>query len=389
MLHCQHFGRCGGCSALDVDIGEQLARKQARARDLLQPFLAPAGLEPEVAPPPRPPRHDRTSILYPVQPHGRNREPVLGIYRRGSHVIEAITDCRIQHKALTELGVRAGAVLQQVRVAPYDEERHAGIVRAFRARVMPGTGELLLGVVVTRRDFPERERLAEGLWRAAQDLRDDQGQPLQPVGVAINVNADRGNALLGRDTTAPRGRTWQVDRVSELELRVSFTSFYQQNRYSDAILFRPALAMLGDVAGATVVDGYGGVGAFGARLLRTGAERVTLIESSPSACADARHNFGALGQDEDCVVEERFGNGPLPRCDVLVVDPPRKGLEEAGAAAILGGMPERVLLVSCALDSLANDLARLVPNYRVRAVRLCDLFPHTEHVEAVTLLERA
>ena len=78
-------------------------------------------------------------------------------------------------------------------------------------------------------------------------------------------------------------------------IRVSFESFYQLHRHAEAVLFRPALAMLGDVGGMRVVDGYGGVGAFALRLLRDGAAHVTLVESSPSSCADARHNLDRFG----------------------------------------------------------------------------------------------
>ncbi|MCA8948644.1 MAG: class I SAM-dependent RNA methyltransferase [Planctomycetes bacterium] len=394
-LHCPHFGTCGGCTALDIDIADQLAAKQARARELLAPFLGDGAITPEIAPPPRPPRHDRTSILYPVQ--SRRGELRLGIYRTGTHEVEPITDCRIQHKALTALAVRAGDVLRKLRLPAYDETAHRGLVRAFRARIMPGSNELLLGVVVTRRDFREREALAEALWRAAQDLRDEQGRELAPVGVVINVNEARGNALLGPVSFAPRGRTWQQDEVRSpaeggkpLRLRVSFGSFYQQNRYADAILFRPALALLGDVTGTRIVDGYGGVAAFGARLLAAGAAHVTLIASNAVACDDARHNLAAaLTGGRAAVREEVFGSTPLPACDLLIADPPRAGLGEAGAAAVLAASPPRVLLVSCALAALARDLAALTPTYRVRALRLCDLFPHTDHVEALTLLERA
>ncbi len=384
-LTCEHFGRCGGCSMLDVPIGQQLAQKQARARELLAPFLD--GQEPAIAPPPRPPRHDRISILYPVQPHPR-RGLVLGIYRRGSHTIEPVRDCRIQHKALTALAVRAGDVLRELRLPAYDETTGHGVVRAFRARVMPGTGELLLGVVATTSTFALRERLADGLAAAAHGLRDDQGRPLTTVGVALNVNAAAGNALLGAETLALRGRLHQEDAVGGLRLQVSFASFYQQNRHADAILFRPALAMLGDVTGLRVVDGYGGIGTFGLRLLRAGAAQVTIVESSPSACADARANLAANGLAGGEVREQPFGTAPLPAADLFVLDPPRAGLGEIGAAAVLAAAPPRVLLVSCSLESLARDLARLGPAYRTAAVRLCDLFPHTEHVELLTLLER-
>jgi 23S rRNA (uracil1939-C5)-methyltransferase len=383
-LHCPHFGRCGGCSLLDVPIADQLAAKRARARELLAPFLD--GLAPETVLPPRTPRHDRTTILYPAQLFQRTLQ--LGIYRTGTHEVEPIRDCRIQHKALTQLGVRMAEVLNALRLPVWIESTGKGLVRGVRARVMPGSNELLVGVIVTRAHFSERDALTNALHAAASGLRDDQGRPLQLVGTVLNVNAAPGNVLLGPETVALRGQTFQTDRTAGLAIRVSFASFYQLHRSADAILFRPALALLGDVTGLRVVDGYGGVGTFGLRLAKAGAAHVTLIESSPSACADARHNFAANALPASEVREQPFGASPLPACDLLVADPPRAGLLEAGAAAVLAAAPPRVLLVSCSLTSLARDLAALTPAYRVTASRLCDLFPHTEHIEALTLLER-
>lgn len=367
-----------------MPIAEQLAQKQQRAVDLLGTWLD--GQVPAITLPPRTPRHDRTTILYPSQLYERELE--LGIYRRGTHEVEPITDCRIQHKTLTRLGVAVGDVLRELNLSVYLESSGRGLVRALRARIMPGSNELLVGLVTTRADFSERARLTEALWRTCSGLRDEQGRPVELVGTVLSVNAAAGNALLGDETVALRGQTFQTDKVGTLSLRVSFASFYQHNRHAEAILFRPALAMLGPVRGLRITDGYGGVGAFALRLLRDGAGHVTIVESSPSSCADARRNLAANGFANGEVREEAFGQSPLPPCDVLVLDPPRAGLMAQGAAAVLAANPPRVLLVSCSLESLARDLPLLHGAYRVTAQRLCDLFPHTEHVEVVTLLER-
>lgn len=383
-LHCSHFGRCGGCSRLPQPIDAQLRDK----RDLVEARLAPMldGVRPTFTLPPRTPRHDRTSILYPVQP--RRRGGVAGIYRRGTHQVEPIRDCRIQHRALTEFGVRANQVLRDTPALPYDERDGSGDVRAIRARVLPGSNELLVGAVVTSQAFTGRDRLFEGLWRAAHGLRDDQGRPLEAVGAVANIHAEPGNALLGERSYAVHGRDWQQHEVDGLTFRVSFGSFYQLHRHAEAVLFRPALAMLGDgLDGLRIVDGYGGVGTFALRLLRAGAAHVTLIESSPSACADARHNLAVNGFDDRAEVrEQRFGTEPLPPADLLLLDPPRAGLQADGAAAVLAAAPPRVLLVSCSLDGLARDLEHLTAAYRVEALQLCDMFPHTDHIELVTLL---
>ena len=382
--NCPHFGRCGGCSSLDVPIDDQLARKVEVAQQLLGERLA--DVEVEITPPPRTPRHDRTAILYPIQP--RRRGAALGIYRRGSHQVEPIRDCRTQHRALTDFGQLAGAVVQHHEIPAYDERTGAGVLRAIRARIMPGTNELLVGAIATSAKFPRRDAFIRDLADAAGSLRDDQGRRLRLVGVVVNVNNQRGNALLGPQTRALHGEPWQHDKVGSLALRVSFNSFYQLHRHAEAVLFRPALQMLGDVRGARVVDGYGGVGTFALRLLRDGADHVKLIESAPSSCDDARHNLALNNFDNADVLEQPFGSSPLPDCDVLVVDPPRAGLMAAGAAAVRSCAAPRVLLVSCSLRSLARDLEHLADTHQISRFRLCDLFPHTEHVEAVTLLER-
>lgn len=381
---CAHFGQCGGCSLLDQPIATQLADKASRARELLGPYLD--GIEPEVSQPPRPPRHDRITILYPVQPRGSRS--TMGIYRRGTHQVEEISDCRVQHKALTEFGVRATHIVARAKIPAYDEETGEGVLRAIRARIMPGTNELMIGAIATTHKFTGRDKLIADLAEAASDLRDDQGRPVKLVGAVVNINDVPGNAILGERTISLQGDLWQHDRVGDLRIRVGFNSFYQLNRHAEAILFRPALKMLGDVAGMDIVDGYGGVGTFALRLLRDGARSVRLIESSPTACADARVNMRKNNFDHGEVIEQPFGSAPTPRCDILIVDPPRAGLQPIGSKAVLHSGAPRVMLVSCSLESLARDLALLTPTYRVTASRLCDLFPHTDHIEAVTILER-
>lgn len=383
--HCPHFGRCGGCTLLDQTIEAQLKAKQQRAVELLGPWLE--GLLPTITMPPRPPRHDRTSILYPVAP--RRRGAAAGIYRRGTHQVEPIRDCRIQHRALTTFGVRANQVLRDCGAAAYDERDGSGVVRAIRARVLPHSNELLVGAIATTTRFTGRDKLLDGLWHAAHDLRSDQGHALEPVGAVLGIQAQHGNNLLADEVHAVHGRAWQQHESDGLRFRVSFASFYQLHRHADAVLFRPALAMLGDIRGLVVTDGYGGVGSFALRLLHAGARRVDLIESSPSACDDAEYNLRHNGvADRGRVHRQAFGAAPLPPCELLIADPPRAGLQQIGAEAVLAAAPPRVLLVSCALEALARDLEQLAGSYRPAAVQLCDMFPHTEHVEALTLLER-
>ncbi len=385
---CPHFGTCGGCSLLDRSIDEQLARKRAAVIAALGAHLG--DVEPVLDPPRSVPRHTRTKLLYPAVPDPDGRL-VLGLYERGSHRIVRIRECQLQDRALTRFGRRAEAELRELRVQPWDEAHETGFLRALSARVMPGTGELLLGVVTRPGLFEDAAAVADALYRAAQGSRDPRGRPMRIVGVVRNIQPDTGNALLGARSLPLRGHDHQIDRARGLEFRVGFGSFYQAHRAVEAILYRPAMAMLGDVAGRRVLDAYGGVGGFAMRLAAADAAHVDLVETHPVACRDAEHNARVNGFASRVTVhraalgEWRSQGG----FDLGVLDPPRKGLGDDGIATLAALAIPRLMYVSCAPSALGRDLDGLAAlGYRPVAVRLVDLFPHTEHVETLVLLER-
>lgn len=379
---CRHFGRCGGCSLLTIPIGTQLAHKHARARALLHPFLGEVELV--MAPVPEgAPRFDRTKLLYPVQPDG---DGVLhaGLFATGTHQVVEIQECAIQALALTELAQRCVAILRARGMQAYDERVHRGWLRALHARIAAGTGELIVGLVTTDATFALESTIVPQLVEACADL------PVRLVGLVQNVNPKPGNFLLGPTTRVLHGRDHIFDRQDGLTFKISFPSFYQVHGDATAILYRPAMAMLGAVEGLRVVDGYGGVGTFALRVAAAGARRVELVESSASACADATAAATLNGlADRVAVVAAPFSSADLePTPDVLIVDPPRAGLGAEGVERVRSLAADRLLYVSCSAESLARDLAGLVDGYTVRAARLCDLFPHTAHSEVVLRLER-
>jgi 23S rRNA (uracil1939-C5)-methyltransferase len=383
--HCQHFGRCGGCSLLTTPIEVQLQHKIAYVESLLQPYLGDVTLQ--CAVPETTPLHFRTKLLYPVR-KDRQGLPILGIYAPRSHELVRIRECRTQDTGLTALGIAAERILRELRLQPYDEGDGSGFVRAFHARLAAGTGELLMGVVTRGGTFPQGALLAEKLLAAARRLPSATSKPTRAVGVVRSIGERDGNYLLGERHVPLIGRDYQEDRADGLTFRISFGSFYQIHREASELLYGPALAMCGDVTGERVVDGYGGIGTFALRLLRAGAASVDLVEENPTACRDAEHNARANGMTALRVVKSAFATAEFaPGADLLVVDPPRSGLMDAGLARVLSARPKRLLHVACSAESLARDLAWLTAaGYRVQAAQLCDMFPHTDHVELLTLL---
>lgn len=372
-----------------MPIEAQLLDKVGEVTALLRPFLG--GRRIEVARPRQTPLHFRTKLLYPVRP-GRHGAATMGIYQPMSHEIVRIAECRTQDEGLTALGVAAERILRDFELAPWDERRQQGFVQAFAARVMPGTGELLLGVVTRPGPFPAGREVGEALLDAARALRGSGSKPFAPVGVVRSISDRVGNYLLGDQNVPLVGRDHQQDQVAGLTFRVRFGSFYQVHRDADALLYQPALALAGDVRGQTIVDGYGGVGTFGLRLARAGAARVEIVESNPIACGDAEHNIAQNGLTDVARVAPPapFAQASFKKgADLLLVDPPRSGLQADGVARVVSAQPRRLLCVHCSAESLARDLELLAnAGWRVAAMRLCDLFPHTNHVEMVTRLEQ-
>lgn len=384
---CLHFGECGGCDRLDRAYPRQLLDKRDAVARLLGADLDGIDLVCEL--PPRAPMHTRIKLSWPILPDAQ-RGLRLGMYRRGTHEVLDILECRIQDPSLTRIAKRAVDVFRDLRLSPYDEIAQRGTLRAFHARLTPSTGELMLGVTTRGGTFPEGRALADGLFQAAGGLRDAKGKPLRTAGVMRSIRDEPGNALLGGRHLPLRGRDHQVEQVAGLRFRLSFGSFWQNHRDSERVLYRPALALLGDLRGLRIVDGYGGVGAFGLRLARAGAAKVTIVESNPHACADARDNAATNALPAVDVVQVPFAAFRSDTdVDLAVVDPPRAGLSVEGVATLLALKPKRILCVACDARAFSRDLALLHDGgYRIRAARIADLFPHTEHVELLAVLER-
>jgi 23S rRNA (uracil1939-C5)-methyltransferase len=383
---CRHFGTCGSCDRLDQPYPQQLLQRRDAVAKVLQEVLGDVELEYEL--PPSTPLQSRIKLSWPIAVDAAGRA-TLGMYARGSHELVPITECRLQDSALTRLAARAQQLFRELRLPVAQREAAEGALRAFHARILPGTRELLLGVTTRGGRFPAGPQLAQGLNESARGLRDRRGRPLQCVGVVRSLRDEADNTLLGDRHVPLLGREYQFAELAGQRLRVSFGSFWQNHAEAERILYRKAMELLADVRGLRVIDGYGGVGAFARLLAAAGAREVTVVESSRTAVADARHNAALPPANVVHVESAPFANsaqsGPV---DLVIVDPPRKGLEAAGVARLLAWRPTRILYVACSAQAQARDLQPvLAAGYRPRRAAMVDLFPHTAHAETLILLD--
>jgi 23S rRNA (uracil1939-C5)-methyltransferase len=440
MSRCRHAEACGGCPLQHLDYAEQLRRKRLRVQRLLDAALGPrAPRVRPVWPSPHAPGdapwefRQKAAFTFGAGPAG---ELVMGHYSRGGDVVVAIEECPVHparanriafafRDAFARAGLRAfgadGRGLlrhlivrtsadQREAVAVLVVARHARELRAplrevmagpdapdgFRRRNEPGAGPRVWAE--ERSDGAQRPEPWDRLpARAAVGATsDDSGllRPQTPDGLLLNLHDRPGPYLLGRETLHLGGAEAVVERALGEAFVVAPTSFFQTNVAAAGELLR--LVQEATDGATSVLDLYSGSGLFALPLARRGA-RVTAVEENRDAVRDARFNLEASGLPPARLrlrpgrVEQVLPGLLRERFDAVVLDPPRQGASPPVLEAVFRGLrPPRAVFVSCSPEALAAELAFAArAGYTIGDVQPVDMFPHTDHVEAVAYADLA
>lgn len=375
---CPYYGRCGGCQFRHMTYAEELEAKRRRVEDALR-RLGGAELPVPVIHGAEDILRYRNKVQFPVGPGG------IGYYAGRTHRVVDVADCLLQPEADTACRAAVKEWMERFHIPPYDERLGKGLVRHLFLRTN-SAGEALCCLVVNGGAIPHGDELVEALRAAAPGL----------AGVMLSVNTRRTNVILGREFHLLWGRDWLEEELCGHVFRLSAPSFFQVNRAQTEVLYRRALDFAALTGGETVVELYCGIGTI-SLTLAPGAGRVIGVEVVPQAVEDARENARRNGLadktrfecgDAGDLAARLEGEGVRP--DVVVVDPPRKGLAPEVADAVARMAPERVVYVSCDPATLARDVKRFAGlGYRPARAEAVDLFPRTAHVETVCLLTRA
>ena len=374
---CPHYPVCGGCDFRHISYEEELEAKRQRVEDALR-RVGGADVRVEKILGSEAVNGYRNKCQFPVSADGR-----LGFYRARSHEVVSALDCRLQ---TPQANAAAGAVergLRELGISAYDERTGRGLLRHLYVRTNRA-GQALVCLVVNGEALPHEEELVRRVRAACPET----------VGVVLNSNMDRTNVILG-----PGQRIlWGVDRLEDtlcgLRFQLSVPSFYQVNRDQAERLYEWAVEFAGLTGRETVLDLYCGIGTISLVMARRAA-RVIGAEIVPEAVADARENARNNGAEnvefflgDAGAVAEKLAAEHL-RPEVIVVDPPRKGLGPEVIDAVTGMGPERVVYVSCDPGTLGRDAARFrKAGYVLVKALAVDMFPGTRHVETVCLLSK-
>ena len=382
-VDCAVAGPCGGCSLRHMDYAAELRSKQESVADA---FRRIGGLDVPVLDALSSPEVDRyrNKVQLPVGTD-ENGHIVTGFFAGHSHRIVACTDCKLQPAWMNELAARACALLEENGITAYNEETHTGRVRHLYMRQGWHSGQRLLCFVVNGNGLPNEAEICATLQKE-----------FSLTTILVNRNSERTNVILGRRTRTVLGSGVIEDTLAGVPLRMGVHEFYQVNTPAAEVLYAKAREYAGLKPDDFLLDLYCGMGTIGLSMLAD-CKRLVGVEVVPQAVEGAKETAARLGLDADradfrcqdagAAAAMLAAEGARP--DVIVVDPPRKGCDEATLTAIAEMAPRTVVMVSCNAATAARDAKWLTEHgYKAVEVQPVDLFPRTKHVEVIVCLSR-
>ena len=384
-VDCPVAGPCGGCSLRHLDYDAELRAKQ---ESVLDAFRRIGGLEVpvlDILPSPEVDRY-RNKVQFPVGVD-KNGVPCIGFYAGRTHRIVPCPDCKLQPGVLNEIGNALCAFFAQQGIRPYDEQSGKGLVRHIFLRRGAHSGQIMVCLVCTRAKLPHAEQLCTALREQFPAIST----------ILLNVNAKNTNVILGSENHILYGPGYIEDTLCGVPVRLGPLSFYQVNTLAAERLYGVAAQYAQLTPDDTLLDLYCGMGTIGLSMADQCRELIG-VEIVPEAIESAKANATRMGEavatksrffcaDAGQAATQLASEGLHP--DIIMLDPPRKGCDEATLSAVVRMAPRRVVYVSCNPATAARDAAWLEKNgYHTEKVQPVDLFPRTKHVEAVLLLTK-
>ncbi|RSK25799.1 23S rRNA (uracil(1939)-C(5))-methyltransferase RlmD [Bacillus sp. HMF5848] len=379
---CPIYKQCGGCQLQHMSYEGQLKAKHKQVVEVLARIGKINDVTVHQVLGMKDPWRYRNKAQVPVA--DREGGLVAGFYQKRSHDIIDMQQCLIQQSTNDEVVQVVRSICEKYGVRAYDEASHRGVLRHIMARYGAVTGETMVVLVTRTADLPHKKKIVEEIVAALPQVKS----------VVQNVNTKRTNVIFGDETRVLWGEEYIYDYIGDIKFAISARSFYQVNPEQTKVLYDKALEYANLSAEDSVIDAYCGIGTISLFLAQQ-AKHVYGVEIVPEAIEDAKRNAELNGLAERVTFEVGEAEAVIPNwykqgvgADVIVVDPPRKGCDEALLQTIIDMKPKRVVYVSCNPATLARDLRVLEDGgFKTVEVQPVDMFPHTTHCEVVAKLE--
>lgn len=311
-------------------------------------------------------------------------ELITGFYRKNSHTLIPMEDFIIQDPEIDQAIVTLRQILQAHDVVAYNETHHSGQIRHLVIRKGIATQQLQIVLVTRQQQLPDMAAI----------ISDIIAQIPNVTSIVQNINPCRTNVIMGDDIKVLYGQDSIQDKLLGYTFNISSQSFYQVNPAQTEVLYQQAIKAAQLKLNDIVIDAYCGIGTIGICLANQ-VQHVYGMEVVATAVDMARKNAKANGLNNltfevgkaETIMPQWIKQGIKPT--VIIVDPPRKGLDSSFIEAASRVKPQRIVYVSCNPATLARDLKLFEQQgYATKYIQPVDMFPQTVHVESVALLEK-
>ena len=380
-LDCETYKRCGGCNLRHIDYEETLNIKKNMVQNLVNKTLKNK-IEVESVLGMGNPYHYRNKAQYPVG-IGKDGKPVIGVFANRTHEIIPMQKCFIQDTKIEEIAkfIFEFAVKNQISV--YDEANQKGLLRHIVVKIGKQSGEIMAILVVNGKKLPKENELVKALIDNFPNIKT----------VVKNVNTKNTNVILGNENINLYGDGYITDVLGDFTFKISPLSFYQVNPIQAEALYNIGVEEAGITKDDIVFDLYCGIGTITIFMSKF-AKKVYGIEIIEEAIEMAKEN-AKLNNIENTefiagdvqVILDRLINKENVIPDIIMIYPHRKGLDKTSIDNILKIRPKKIVYISCNPATLVRDLALLEDVYAVKKIKPVDMFPFTNHVECVSVLE--
>lgn len=380
-IDCKTYKRCGGCSMRHIKYQETLNIKQNAVQSLVNKTLKnkihvkeTIGMEE--------PFYYRNKAQYPFGVNKEN-EPVIGVFANRTHTVIPIENCLIQDKISQQIAKTILEFLKENKISIYNELTQKGLFRHIVIKNGKKSNEVMCILVINGRQIPNEKDLVELLTRKYSNIKT----------IIKNVNTKNTNVILGTENINIYGNGHITDKLGDYTFNISPLSFYQVNPIQAEKLYNIGVQAAEITKNDIVFDLYCGIGTISIFMAKY-AKKVYGVEIINQAIDDAKenakinkiNNIEFICGDTEKVVNDLINNKKIIP-NVVMVDPPRKGLDINTINNILKIKPEKFIYISCNPATLVRDLSKLEETYKIKQIQPVDMFPYTSHVECVATLK--
>ena len=378
---CATYKRCGGCSLRHMTYESTLKLKRQVVQNLVNKglkekveVLETIGMEN--------PYNYRNKAQYPV---GLNSDgqPEVGVFAQRTHTIIPIQTCLIQTEISQKIAKTIIDFVKEKNIQVYNEENQKGLLRHIVIKVGKYTNQVMCILVVNDSKFDQEQELVKLLCEKYPEIKT----------IVKNINNKNTNVILGKENINLYGNGYIEDKLGEYTFKISPMSFYQVNPVQAEILYTTAINQANLDKNDILFDLYCGIGTIGISASKY-VNKVYGIEIVPQAIEDAKENakindvknIEFICGDVEVAFDELINKEKIVP-SAIIVDPPRKGLDNKTVENIAKIKPAKLVYISCNPATMVRDLAKLEEIYNIKTIQPVDMFPWTNGVESITILE--